>query len=84
MVDASIRPRKGELIVGNKYFGVFCQNAECKKHIPLRPDLGNATLYVPKNVKPSSAFCPYCGLTTEYRANEIQSRTLTELPPDLH
>ncbi len=65
-----------DLVVGTNYYGVLC--GRCGKHVPLlaghkpvRWDLGS---------KPATYVCPYCGHSAEYRADELKSRMLTELP----
>src|SRR6516165_6909 len=64
------------LIVGTNYYGVLC--GRCGKHVPLLAR--NRPVRWALGSKPGTYLCPYCGYSAGYRADELKSRMLTELP----
>jgi hypothetical protein len=52
----------------------------------MRPDDPDRPMrvYAAPTAKPLGVFCPYCGAQDEYGADELKSRTLTVLPPEVH
>jgi len=67
---------KMHLVVGTNYYGVLC--GRCGKHVPLLAR--NKPVRWTMGSKPGTYLCPYCGYSAEYRADELKSRMLTELP----
>ena len=65
-----------DLIVGTNYYGVLC--GRCGKHVPLLAR--NRTVRWALGSRPGTYLCPFCGYSAGYRADELKSRMLTELP----
>ena len=63
------------LVVGTNYYGVLCGRRG--KHVPLLAR--NKPVRWALGSKPGTYLCPY-GYSAEYRADELKSRMLTELP----
>ena len=64
------------LVVGTNYYGVLC--GRCGKHVPLLAR--NKPVRWALGSKPGTYLCPYRGYSAGYRADELKSRILTELP----